>query len=1453
MDPQIITLPNTLGIGGGAVASDYLNGELMFYTDGVNVYAADDEQIATLLGSTTRNQSASVALNPEDVTAPGDTSEYYIFTIDNAGLIRYSIYDKNIYRNAVFPAPPDGDMDPARLNVIDPGLPTNPLSEGMIVISNAPQDGFWLITHELGTTNYNVTQIDETGLSTTSTSIAGAPTDVANFSYSRATNQIAVSPTNAETIVLLDINLTSGALSLDGADFSTITASNSIFDIEWSSNGNYVYISGDFGGTNDEIRRVNLTETPLADSLVLTSDIDNSFGLQYGADTAIYNLYQSLSDGSFQLGRIEAPNVDDVNQVLYNPQPIDDTDYQAQQFPSFLTPFDLISVDFTFSGTCATVPTYFFPQVTPDFSSITWDFLGDGNYVPLTGGSFTYPAAGDYNVTMRVNQGGAIDSVTRVVSIEDFELTISIDPQRQYWCPDDFGDREDPATSIVTYTASVQGANSSGAVIRWSNQSAAEANATTTFVEPGTYYVVATDPTTGCEAYLEQQVFEYGAQNTFAFVWYFGDHGGLDFNPLFDVQNPGPITPIDFGGTEFNGGNQMVSPEGCAVYCDGNGDPLLFSDGQEVYNRAGTQLTTNLGGSENATQSIFIVENPGDATQYFLFFTEENSNGQFGFKYAVFDLKMLDGDGDLVREGGDPIVTTLYDNSTERITGNANWVITHEYNNDIFRAYPITGQGIGAPVFSNVGEVHNFSPTQTQGYMKLSGDKLAVALSISDTENYIDLFDFDVTTGAVTPVITLDFTESGQAYGLEFSQDNRKLFSSLRNSGGGTRIVRWEIDTTTIAGQVTDEQYIRDSETEIALEAGVDIGALQRGPQGSIYFAKDGDTNLGSINNPNDLLDPQYNLTTGDFPNVGNDLVNGGSNNSRLGLPNFVDFNGSSTPAPSLSISSGCQNQSLTFTVLNPLPDAEIESYVVQVYDDNNNTIATSPTLDANNTTWNFTSTQTPGNYEAQLFILNTCGLATASDPRQPFVINPLPTVGTITTTSPSVCGANDGSAQIPFSSTGSVTYSISGPVSVPQRTVTSPTTETVTNLGAGFYTLTVTQDYPAGSCSNTYTFNLSDPVSYVLNANEDDNADCNGENGVASFSFSAAPAPASFNWEFRQQSNNTLVDSGDESRTATNPVNSGDYYFEVVDNNGCTTTADVTITEPNQIDLTIGTINPSCDGEVIAIDVNTSTQNLITVNEFVNGGVGDEIPNYEVIGANDSISISIPAAGEGTYEYVVVAPGTLEGPCSNAQLISVSFGSSDPSPFDRMYAICTFEADEDLNSVKLLSNQPGFTSVEWFDDDGNRITAGTPGYTFRNDSIIISDFGTVTAELTNVFGCVTTTEIDVIQDCKARINAPNAFRPGSSLQQNQTWNIFPFLVSSDEFEIYIYNRWGELVFQSSDLDFMVSGEGWNGGYDNDPGRPVQGGTYAYKAQFKNTFDENAEVQESRGGITLIR
>ena len=124
---------------------------------------------------------------------------------------------------------------------------------------------------------------------------------------------------------------------------------------------------------------------------------------------------------------------------------------------------------------------------------------------------------------------------------------------------------------------------------------------------------------------------------------------------------------------------------------------------------------------------------------------------------------------------------------------------------------------------------------------------------------------------------------------------------------------------------------------------------------------------------------------------------------------------------------------------------------------------------------------------------------------------------------------------------------------------------------------------------------------------------------------------------------------------------------------------------------------------------------------------------------------------------------------------------------------------------------------------------------------------GLYEVDITNSFGCVSRDKTEVRNECLPKIAAPNAFRPTSSQAANKEFSIFTYFIT-DNFQIFIYNRWGELVFESTDRYFK-----WNGGYNNNAGKPLPGGTYAYVVKYESAFRPDKGIQEKRGGISLIR
>ena len=119
---------------------------------------------------------------------------------------------------------------------------------------------------------------------------------------------------------------------------------------------------------------------------------------------------------------------------------------------------------------------------------------------------------------------------------------------------------------------------------------------------------------------------------------------------------------------------------------------------------------------------------------------------------------------------------------------------------------------------------------------------------------------------------------------------------------------------------------------------------------------------------------------------------------------------------------------------------------------------------------------------------------------------------------------------------------------------------------------------------------------------------------------------------------------------------------------------------------------------------------------------------------------------------------------------------------------------------------------------------------------------GTYEVTIYNGFTCITD-QVQVVEDCRPVIIAPNAFSPNGN-GENDEFFVFPndFVAN---FEILIYTRWGELVFRSENQDFR-----WDGVYR---GQLLPPGTYAYVMKFTSSLNPLLGVVEQYGSITLVR
>ena len=142
-------------------------------------------------------------------------------------------------------------------------------------------------------------------------------------------------------------------------------------------------------------------------------------------------------------------------------------------------------------------------------------------------------------------------------------------------------------------------------------------------------------------------------------------------------------------------------------------------------------------------------------------------------------------------------------------------------------------------------------------------------------------------------------------------------------------------------------------------------------------------------------------------------------------------------------------------------------------------------------------------------------------------------------------------------------------------------------------------------------------------------------------------------------------------------------------------------------------------------------------------------------------------------------------------------------------------------------------TSYTWSPSSGLSCT------TCPNPSVSPDETTTYTVITTDSVGCVASDQITIYVDYEYVIYIPNIFSPNGDGK-----NDILYVRGKGIKTLYfaIYDRWGEKVFETTDLN-----NGWDGTFK---GKPLNKAVFVYYV--KATFVDNSEV-EQKGDITLIR
>lgn len=220
--------------------------------------------------------------------------------------------------------------------------------------------------------------------------------------------------------------------------------------------------------------------------------------------------------------------------------------------------------------------------------------------------------------------------------------------------------------------------------------------------------------------------------------------------------------------------------------------------------------------------------------------------------------------------------------------------------------------------------------------------------------------------------------------------------------------------------------------------------------------------------------------------------------------------------------------------------------------------------------------------------------------------------------------------------------------------------------------------------------------------------------------------------------------------------------------------------------------------------------------------------------GTTDTLFNPPPKTYDKAGEYLITLTAVDSLSCNITDKYEIKIKVNDKPTTDFTYSFdgCTEE-------LKLQNKSAGYSDLIWYFGDGDTSTQNNPRHKYAAN-------GTYKIVLiTNPdSGCPDTLfkNVNVKIDGGSTLILPNVFTPNND-GKNDCFHPDGLNPDCDEMEWFIYNRWGELVFYSKDLNAC-----WDG--NTKSGEPYPAG--AYFTLFKITTKKGKKETIS-GTVTLIR
>lgn len=337
-------------------------------------------------------------------------------------------------------------------------------------------------------------------------------------------------------------------------------------------------------------------------------------------------------------------------------------------------------------------------------------------------------------------------------------------------------------------------------------------------------------------------------------------------------------------------------------------------------------------------------------------------------------------------------------------------------------------------------------------------------------------------------------------------------------------------------------------------------------------------------------------------------------------------------------------------------------------------------------------------------------------------------------------------------------------------------------------------------TCSGTNAITIIVTPEPVISLTPNSVTICEGDSAIVTASGATTYAWApNTNFNSIDPPNNTSVNVYPTTTTT---------YTVIGTTNGCNNSAMVDVTVLPKIIPNAGLNDTICFGQTTTL--------------FGSGGqTYSWFPTFGLATPNNSFTTAAPFV---TTNYILTA--SYNGLCAEKDTVRIVV-----NPLPSVYA--GNDTTIDVEDVVILNGYSSATSYSWL----NGSTLNCTNCLSPTASPLQTTTYILTA--TNEFGCTSSDTVTIEVSQEYGLYVPSALSPNDDAV-NEGWKPQGFGIK--KIQIWVYNRWGQKIFEAKDLDTT-----WNGKYKDDI---VQEDVYVYKIMAE-TYSGNKITKV--GHVTVVR